>query len=453
MGILELILLAIGLSMDAFAVSICKGLETKKITLKEGLICGIWFGGFQGLMPFIGFLLGTGFESIINKVAPWLAFILLAIIGTNMLREAFSKEEEESKPGFSVKTMFMMAVATSIDALAVGITFVAVPVTILDAPVLVNTVVACAIITATTFVFSFVGVRIGNVFGARYKSGAEEAGGFVLIFIGLKILLEHFGVIEFMNDSDVLFGLLIPFAGTIIGSAFVFLISDKIRDGIKLVLTGMAGGIMLACSTWALLYPVIGKEKIYTAAIGFIIGVAFQFALDKVIPHTHVHTNLEEGPASTLGFSSKVVLSEIIHHVPEGMAVGAIYAGFLNGTGEVTLAVALAFAIGIAVQNVPEGAFVSSPLCEGGEEKGKSFLMGVISGVVEPILGIATIILVDALPGTLPFVMSLTGGAMTFLIIEETIPSMNTGKNADKGTLSFALFFTLMMVITFASRP
>ncbi|MBR5974739.1 MAG: manganese efflux pump [Clostridiales bacterium] len=448
MGILELILLAIGLSMDAFAVSICKGLETKKITLKEGLICGIWFGGFQGLMPFIGFLLGTGFESIINRIAPWLAFILLAIIGTNMLREAFSKEEEESKPGFSVKTMFMMAVATSIDALAVGITFVAVPVTILDAPVLVNTAVACAIITATTFVFSFVGVRIGNVFGARYKSGAEAAGGFVLIFIGLKILLEHFGVIEFMNDSDVLFGLLIPFAGTVIGSAFVFLISDKIRDDIKLVLTGMSGGIMLACSMWALLYPVIGKGKIYMAAIGFIIGVAFQFALDKVIPHTHVHTHLEEGPSSKLGFSGRVVLSEIIHHIPEGMAVGAIYAGFLSGTGEVTLAVALAFAIGIAVQNIPEGAFVSSPICSGGEEKGKSFLMGVISGVVEPILGIATIILVNAVPGALPLIMPLTGGAMTFLIIEETIPSMNTGKNADKGTISFAVFFALMMVIT-----
>ncbi|MBO4396891.1 MAG: manganese efflux pump, partial [Eubacterium sp.] len=130
MGIIELVLLAVGLSMDAFAVSICKGLETEKITFRESLICGIWFGGFQGLMPFIGFLLGAGFEDIINRIAAWLAFILLAIIGLNMLREAFSKEEEETKPGFNVKTMFLMAVATSIDALAVGITFAAVPVTV-----------------------------------------------------------------------------------------------------------------------------------------------------------------------------------------------------------------------------------------------------------------------------------------------------------------------------------
>ena len=194
MGITELILLAVGLSMDAFAVSICKGLETEKLTAKESLICGIWFGGFQGLMPFIGFLLGTGFETVINKIAPWLAFALLSIIGINMLREAFSKEEEETKPGFNVKTMFMMAVATSIDALAVGITFVAVPVEIVNMSILVNTVIACLIISVTTFIFSAAGVRVGNIFGSRYKSGAEAVGGIVLICIGLKILLEHFGV-------------------------------------------------------------------------------------------------------------------------------------------------------------------------------------------------------------------------------------------------------------------
>ena len=449
MGLIELILLAIGLSMDAFAVSICKGLETKKVTIKESLICGIWFGGFQGLMPFIGFLLGSRFESIIRQVAPWVAFILLSIISINMLREAFSKEEEESKPGFGFKTMFMMAVATSIDALAVGITFVAVPVEILNTSNLINTIFACCLIAVTTFLFSAIGVRIGSVFGSRYQSGAEAAGGFVLLFIGLKILLEHFGVIEFMSDGDVLFGLLIPFAGTIIGSAFVFVITDKIHDSIKLILTGMAGGIMLACAMWVLLYPTILQGKTYTAALGFVIGVAFQFLLDKVVPHTHVHNHAEEGPSNHLDYSSKVVLSETIHHVPEGMAVGAVYAGFLRGTGEIKLAVALALTIGIALQNIPEGAFVSSPLREGGEERGKSFLMGVISGAVEPILGVGTIILINAIPHSLPFVMSLTGGAMTFLLIEETIPSMSTKKHSDKGTLSFALFFVLMMLITF----
>ena len=452
MGIIELVLLAIGLSMDAFAVSICKGLETKKISIKECLICAVWFGGFQGLMPFIGFLLGTRFEEIINRIAPWLAFILLAIIGINMLREAFSKEEEETKTGFNVKTMFLMAVATSIDALAVGITFVAVPVKVLDAPVFPNTVFACLLITLTTFIFSAFGVRIGNIFGSRYKAGAEAAGGIVLLFIGLKILLEHFGIIEFMNDGDVLFGLLIPFAGTVIGSALVFVINSRIRDSLKLILTGMAGGIMMACSMWALLYPAIDQGMIYMAAAGFIIGIGFQYLLDKLVPHTHVFTNTEEGPSSKLGFSSKVVLSEIIHHVPEGMAVGAVYAAFLHRFGEMTPAVALALASGIAIQNIPEGAFVSSSIRAGGEEKGKSFLMGVISGVVEPLLGIATIILVNAFPVILPFVMALTGGAMTFLVIEETIPSMITDKHSDKGTISFAIFFAIMMLITFISR-
>ena len=452
MGIVELFLLAIGLSMDAFAVSICKGLETRKITLKESLICGIWFGGFQGLMPFIGYLLGTRFEVIINKIAPWLAFILLAIIGVNMIREAFSKEEEETKPGYSIKTMFMMAVATSIDALAVGITFVAVPVTVFKAPALMNTIFACLLITITTFIISAFGVRVGNVFGARYKSGAEAAGGFVLLFIGLKILLEHFGVVEFMNNSDVLFGLLIPFVGTIAGSAFVFVVDDKMKDGFKLILSGMAGGIMMACSMWALLYPEVSKGLIAIAAVGFVIGVGFQYLLDKAIPHAHVFINTEEGPSSSIGFSGKVVLSEIIHHVPEGIAVGAVYAGFLTGAGSVTLMVALALTIGIAIQNAPEGAFVSSPIRDSGEEKGKSFLMGVISGVVEPVLGIVTIIFVNAFPGTLPFVMAFTAGAMTFLVIEETIPSMITEKHSDKGTISFTIFFVLMMVITFMSR-
>lgn len=448
MGIVELLLLAVGLSMDAFAVSICKGLETKKITFKECIICGIWFGGFQGLMPLIGFLLGTGFEAIINMIAPWLAFVLLAIIGINMLREAFSKKEEETKPGFSFKTMLMMAIATSIDALAVGITFVAVPINIFDAPMLVNTIAGCILIATTTFVFSAVGVRIGNVFGARYKSGAEVAGGFVLIFIGVKILLEHFGVIDFMNKGDILFGLLIPFAGTIIGSAFVFAINNRIREDIKLIFSGMAGGIMMACSMWALLYPVISRNNILAAALGFVIGVGFQYLLDKVVPHKHVFLDADEGPSSNIGYSGRVVLSEIIHHIPEGVAVGAVFAGFLNGKGDITITVAMALAIGIALQNVPEGAFVSLPIRHNGEEKGKSFLMGVISGVVEPLLGIVTIILVNAIPNILPIVMTFSAGAMTFLVIEETIPSMISKKHSDKGTLSFAIFFALMMVLT-----
>ena len=196
MGFLELFLLAIGLSMDAFAVSVCKGLAMQKVTFRNAAICGVWFGGFQALMPFIGYLLGSGFEKYINAVAPWIAFVLLALIGGNMIREALSKDEEEdTSAALDVKTMFLMAVATSIDALAVGITFACVPVEIIAASPLVNTLVAVCLIGATTFVLSCAGVKAGSVFGSRYKSKAEFVGGAILILIGVKILLEHLGVL------------------------------------------------------------------------------------------------------------------------------------------------------------------------------------------------------------------------------------------------------------------
>ena len=197
MGFLELFLLAIGLSMDAFAVSVCKGLAMKKVTFRNAAICGVWFGGFQALMPFIGYLLGSGFEKYINAVAPWIAFVLLALIGGNMIREALSKddEDEDTSAALDVKTMFLMAVATSIDALAVGITFACVPVEIIAASQLVNTLVAVCLIGATTFVLSCAGVKAGSVFGSRYKSKAEFVGGTILILIGVKILLEHLGVL------------------------------------------------------------------------------------------------------------------------------------------------------------------------------------------------------------------------------------------------------------------
>ncbi|MCR4961493.1 MAG: manganese efflux pump [Lachnospiraceae bacterium] len=452
MGLIELLLLGVGLSMDAFAVSICKGIETKKANIRQILLCGIWFGFFQGLMPFIGYILGSRLEFMINKIAPWLAFILLSVIGINMIREAFSSKEEETRAGFDVKSMFLLAVATSIDALAVGITFVAVPVSLIDGPELVNTIIGCLIIMATTFVFSCGGVRIGNAFGMRFKSGAEAAGGFVLVFIGLKILLEHFGVLEFMGNTDVLFGLLIPFVGTVLGSALVFVADKDIKEAFKLILMGMAGGIMMACSMWTLLYPSILAGKVITAALGFVIGVAFQYLLDKAVPHAHFFLKAEEGPSSSLKYSFKVMLSEVIHHVPEGMAVGIMFAGAINGAEEVSLAAAFALTVGIAVQNIPEGIFVSTPIRSGGEEKGKSFLMGVLSGIIEPLLGIAMIILVTAFPGILLFMMALTGGAIAFLVLEENIPSMYTEEHSDKGTISFALFFCVMMIITFLTR-
>lgn len=194
MGLAEILWLAVGLSMDAFAVSVCKGLAMGRITVKNGLLCGIWFGVFQALMPFAGYLLGTGFEKYIDQVAPWVAFILLGCIGGNMLREVLANKEgeEEVSADLGIKTMFLMAVATSIDALAVGITFVGVPpVLISSVGVFGNVVVGVCIIGVTTFILSTVGVKVGNVFGTKFKAKAEIAGGVILILLGLKILLEH----------------------------------------------------------------------------------------------------------------------------------------------------------------------------------------------------------------------------------------------------------------------
>ena len=192
MDLLTLLLLAVGPSMDAFAVSICKGLAMKKLSLKHMVIVGAWFGGFQGLMPMIGYLLGIQFSRFINSVAPWIAFALLVLIGINMIRESFSKEEDEETDALGFKTMLLMAIATSIDALAVGITFACVPVNIIEATALINTVIAVIIIGITTFILSMIGVKVGNIFGTKYKNKAEFTGGVILIMLGIKIIVEHF---------------------------------------------------------------------------------------------------------------------------------------------------------------------------------------------------------------------------------------------------------------------
>ncbi len=186
MGLIELFILAVGLSMDAFAVSVCKGLAMPKITVKKTLIVGLWFGGFQALMPAIGYLLGVQFRDQITSIDHWIAFILLGIIGANMIKEACSGDCEEENDSLDIKTMFLLAVATSIDALAVGITF---------AFLNVHLLAAVSFIGVTTFTLSAIGLKIGNVFGTKYKSKAEFAGGVILILLGFKILLEHLGIL------------------------------------------------------------------------------------------------------------------------------------------------------------------------------------------------------------------------------------------------------------------
>ncbi len=187
MGFAELFLIAVGLSMDAFAVSVCKGLSVKKLSPRHAALVGIYFGGFQFLMPVVGWLLGYRFEQMITNVDHWIAFVLLCIIGGNMIKESFSKTEELNDD-FGFKTMLLLAVATSIDALAVGITFAFLEVDILP---------AAGLIGITTFLLSAAGIYIGRAFGAKYKTGAERAGGIILILIGLKILFEHLGIISF----------------------------------------------------------------------------------------------------------------------------------------------------------------------------------------------------------------------------------------------------------------
>ena len=187
MGFWELVVLAAGLSMDAFAVSICKGLALQRVSWKECCIAGAWFGGFQALMPLLGYLLGTQFERFVTSVDHWITFVLLGIIGGNMIREALSKDEDKLDGSLAFKTMLLLAIATSIDALAVGITFALLP----D----VNLPAAVSFIGATTFILSAVGLKVGNVFGLKYKSRAEIAGGIILILLGVKILLEHLGVL------------------------------------------------------------------------------------------------------------------------------------------------------------------------------------------------------------------------------------------------------------------
>lgn len=189
MSISELLLIAVGLSMDAFAVSICKGLATKKVGVKHMLVVGLWFGGFQALMPLIGYFLGSTFEEYITRFDHWVAFVLLALIGGNMIREALSGEEEKANDSLGVREMLTLAVATSIDALAVGVTFALLPG--------VNIAAAVSFIGVITFVISAAGIKVGNAFGTKCKSKAELAGGVILILIGLKILLEHLGVINF----------------------------------------------------------------------------------------------------------------------------------------------------------------------------------------------------------------------------------------------------------------
>ncbi len=255
---------------------------------------------------------------------------------------------------------------------------------------------------------------------------------------------------------EVFFGLLIPFLGTSLGAACVFFMKKSLGDLVQRALAGFAAGVMVAASVWSLLIPAIeqseamGAFAFLPAFIGFWIGVLFLLALDHLIPHLHVGSDEAEGPKSKLGRTTMMVLAVTLHNIPEGMAVGVMYAGLLSGNMQITAASALALSIGIAIQNFPEGAIISMPLRAEGESKGKAFLGGVLSGIVEPIGAILTIIAARFIVPALPYLLSFAAGAMVYVVVEELIPEMSQGRHSNIGTIFFAVGFSIMMMLDVA---
>ena len=254
-----------------------------------------------------------------------------------------------------------------------------------------------------------------------------------------------------MNTETIL-GILIPFVGTSLGAAMVFVLRKEISRNLQKVLTGFAAGVMVAASFWSLLQPALessehmGTLAFLPAAIGFLIGVGFLLLLDVITPHMHLD-HQDEGPKSGLKRTTKLILAVTLHNIPEGMAVGVVYAGFRSGNAGITGAGALALALGIAIQNFPEGAIVSMPLRGEGMSKGKTFLYGVLSGVVEPIAAAITIVAAGAVIPIMPYLLAFAAGAMMYVVVEELIPEMSEGRHSNWGTIAFALGFVLMMIL------
>ena len=255
---------------------------------------------------------------------------------------------------------------------------------------------------------------------------------------------------------ETFFGILIPFLGTAMGAACVFFMKKSLGDLVQRSLAGFAAGVMLAASIWSLLIPAIeqsndlGKLSFLPAFTGFWLGVLFLLALDHLIPHLHVDSEQAEGPKTKLGRTTMMVLAVTLHNIPEGMAVGVMYAGFLAGNAQITATSALALSLGIAIQNFPEGAIISMPLRAEGEGKGRAFWGGVLSGVVEPIGAVVTILAAQLVIPALPYLLSFAAGAMLYVVVEELIPEMSQGKHSNLGTVFFAAGFSVMMVLDVA---
>ena len=255
---------------------------------------------------------------------------------------------------------------------------------------------------------------------------------------------------------ETFLGILIPFLGTTLGSACVFFMKQSLSDLVRRSLAGFAAGVMVAASIWSLLIPAIeqsedmGKLSFLPAFIGFWSGVLFLLLLDRLIPHLHVGSEQAEGPKSKLGRTTMMMLAVTLHNIPEGMAVGVVYAGFLSGNTQITAASALVLSLGIAIQNFPEGAIISMPLRAEGVRKGRAFLGGVLSGVVEPIGAVLTLLAAQLVIPALPYLLSFAAGAMLYVVVEELIPEMSQGRHSNLGTVFFAVGFSVMMVLDVA---
>ena len=274
-----------------------------------------------------------------------------------------------------------------------------------------------------------------------------------------SILLVRLAVLNrrrYYMIQDAFWGILIPFLGTSLGAGCVFFLKNSLRDGIQRALTGFAAGVMVAASIWSLLIPAmeqaadLGRLAFFPAAMGFWLGILFLLLLDHLIPHLHQNSLQAEGPKSQLQRTTMMVLAVTLHNIPEGMAVGVVYAGYLAGTAQITAAGALALSLGIAIQNFPEGAIISMPLRAEGMKKGRAFWGGVLSGIVEPIGAVLTILAAGIVVPALPCLLSFAAGAMLYVVVEELIPEMSQGQHSNVGTVFFAVGFSVMMVLDVA---
>lgn len=258
---------------------------------------------------------------------------------------------------------------------------------------------------------------------------------------------------------SVFYILIIPFIGTLLGSSVVFFLKDELDMGVQKLLLGFASGVMVAASVWSLIIPSIsqsaalGRFAFVPVALGIFLGMAFLYILDRVVPHLHLHAKKADGPeraGAKLKRTTMLCLAVTLHNIPEGMAVGVVAAGFISDSVQVGFAAAFALSVGIAIQNFPEGAIISLPLKTEGNGKLKSFLYGTLSGVVEPIAGLFTILLSTLTENLLPYLLSFAAGAMLFVVVEELIPEASEGEHSNKGTVGFCFGFILMMILDVA---